>query len=106
MVWFPRLYEHGLWHNELTTDGKRIIERALNNNEEAILSINKQKERELADGSRKAIVFAKVRDSLGFNLYRYVGTFRMNINESSDTEIIFDRVSEEEKIRILASGKW
>lgn len=103
MVWFPRLYEHGLWHNELTADGKKIIERALNNNEEALVSIQKQKEREVADGSRKTIVFAKARDSLGFNLYRYVGTFRMNLDESTETEIIFDRVSEEEKVRVLAS---
>ncbi|PNH95119.1 AbaSI family restriction endonuclease [Vibrio diazotrophicus] len=118
-VWFPRLYKHGIWENKLSLDGKTITERALDNKEEAILSIAKQKQVELTKGNRKTIVFAKVKDSLGFNLYRYVGTFRMNLDKSTDTEIIFDRVSTEEKVRLPKtmntadteteydpSGKW
>ncbi|WP_339366644.1 AbaSI family restriction endonuclease [Vibrio sp. V12_P9A6T4] len=100
LVWFPRLYEHGIWHNELTSDGMKIIERALDNNEEAIESIKKQKERQISGKCNKSIVFARAKNSLGFNLYRYVGTFLMNLEESTDSEIIFDRVSEEEKVRV------
>lgn len=100
-VWFPRLYEHGIWHNQLTPDGMQIVEKALDGNQEALESIKKQKGRQLSGKSNKTIVFAKVKDALGFNLYRYVGTFLLNVEKSTDTEIIFDRVSEEEKIRFV-----
>ncbi|MDE1335563.1 AbaSI family restriction endonuclease [Vibrio aestuarianus] len=103
-VWFPRLYEHGIWENKLTEDGTRIIEKARLNEDgsydgEALKSIKKQKENQISGGNRKSIVFARAKDSLGFNLYRYVGTFLMNLEESTDKEIIFDRVSKEEKVR-------
>ncbi|HHF0536581.1 hypothetical protein NDJ78_11360 [Vibrio parahaemolyticus] len=101
MIWFPRLYKHGIWHNEITSDGTRIVERAFEGNQAAVDSIKKQKELEMKFGGRNAIVFAKAKDSLGFNLYRYVGTFRMNLSKSTNTEIVFDRVSDEEKIRTL-----
>ncbi|HCG6670454.1 TPA: hypothetical protein NJ211_004651 [Vibrio parahaemolyticus] len=100
-VWFPRLYEHGIWRNELTPDGMQIIESALDGKQEALESIKKQKENQIAGKNNKSIVFAKVKDSLGFNLYRYVGTFLMNLDKSTDTKIIFDRVSEEEKVRFV-----
>ena len=99
VVWFPRLYEHGMWKNELTNDGKTIIERAINENEEGIASIAKQRRDEEQYNGRKYIVFAKARDPLGFNLLRYVGTFKMNLERSSAAEIIFDLVSTKEDVR-------
>lgn len=101
LVWFPRLYKHGLWHNELTVNGEKIIERALDNNTEALASISKQIKDEMEVGIRNFIVFAKARDALGFNLYRYVGTFRMNIYESTTSEIVFDKVKNNEKVRVI-----
>lgn len=98
-IWFPRLYEHGIWHNELSADGLRIFEQALNNNEDAKLSIIKQKEDVSKHPNRKMIVFAKGRDALGFNLLRYVGTFMASLAESTDTALIFERVSDSEKVR-------
>ena len=53
VVWFPRLYEHGMWKNELTNDGKTIIERAINENEEGIASIAKQRRDEEQYNGRK-----------------------------------------------------
>lgn len=103
-VWFPRLYKHGIWNNQLIDDGMRIIEEALPNKDEALKSIKKQKARQSSGGSNKFIVFAKAPNSLGFNLYRYVGTFSMNLDESTDTKIIFDRVSDEEKVRPIDRG--
>jgi len=104
VLWFPRLYEHGMWHNELVNEGTRICERARKEgdiiNAEAIASIKKQKEDGEKHPHRKHIVFAKARDSLGFNLLRYVGTFTVNFNESTDDNLIFDRVSEQEDVRL------
>ena len=103
VVWFPRLYEHGMWHNELVNNGTRICERARKEdsiiNTEAIASIKKQKEDGEKHRDRKHIVFAKARDSLGFNLLRYVGTFIMNPDESTADNLIFGRVSEQENVR-------
>jgi len=48
---------------------------------------------------RKHIVFAKARDVLGFNLLRYVGSFKLNFNRSTEDCLIFDRVSEQEAVR-------
>jgi len=99
VVWFPRLYKYGMWYNELTNDGKIINERAINNDGKE--SINKQ----IAEGKlhpeRKHIVFAKARDALGFNLLRYVGSFKINFDKSTSDNIVFDRVSTEEAIRSI-----
>lgn len=98
VVWFPRLYQHGMWINELTEAGQTIRECAIN--EDGKLSIKKQIENEAKHPGRKHIVFAKARDVLGFNLLRYVGSFRMNLGRSSDDCLIFDRISENEKVRV------
>ena len=98
IVWFPRLYEHGIWRNELSHDGRRIFERALDANSEAKDSITKQKMDDLAE-PKSYVVFAKAQDPLGFKLLRYVGTFKMNHIDSNELEIIFDRIRTEEPVR-------
>ncbi|MFM2477347.1 AbaSI family restriction endonuclease [Celerinatantimonas sp. MCCC 1A17872] len=101
-VWFPRLYEHFIWNNNLSQDGMRIYEEASHDKskiEQAKTSISSQKEEEIELGERKHIVFAKAKDVFGFNLLRYVGTFRMNLDASTDTCIRFDRISDKESIR-------
>jgi len=101
VVWFPRLYEHGLWLNELSSDGQVIFARALNGNEEGKASIAKQ----IAEGrlypERKWIVFAKAKDNLGFNLLRYVGSFHVNFDESSDDVLVFNLVDTKELVRFI-----
>lgn len=107
LVWFPRLYPHGIWHNKLIDNGQIILECAgseeIGNrkvyNEEAIASINKQREDNSKYPKRKYIVFAKAKDNLGFNLLRYVGTFQMNFDDTSPEVLRFDRVRAEEAIR-------
>lgn len=96
-VWFPRLYQHGIWHNELTDGGKTIYERAIN--KDGVLSIAKQRNAGEQHPEKKYIVFAKARDSLGFNLLRYVGTFKMNFEKSTLEALRFDRISTIERIR-------
>jgi very-short-patch-repair endonuclease len=102
VVWFPRLYPHNeLWENSLINEGKRIIEKAAGNNHEAVQSLKKQRAEAAQYPDRKYIVFAKAKDPLGFNLLRYVGTFKMNLSEKSKTELIFDRISTTEKTRAI-----
>lgn len=97
VVWFPRLYEHGMWRNELSQEGTVIYERALNQQGRA--SVAKQRWEAQNCKEPKWIVFAKGKDPLGFNLLRYVGTFAMNFDDVSDDYIRFDRLRTTEKIR-------
>ena len=102
-VWFPRLYQHGMWHNELADQGREIIERASSDDPalkaEAVSSIAKQRERGSQHPDKKYIVFAKARDALGFNLLRYVGSFKMNLEDIIADELRFERVSTKEDVR-------
>lgn len=100
VIWFPRLYPHGMWNNELAEGGKKIFERAVNN--DGVLSIKQQIEEGKLRPEAKWIVFARAKDNLGFDLYRYVGSFKMNFTESTDDNLVFDRVSNVEKVRSLA----
>lgn len=99
IVWFPRLYPHGMWRNELAEGGMKIYERAANN--DGVLSIRQQIEEGRQRPDVKWIVFARAKDHLGFNLYRYVGSFKMNFNESTPDNLVFDRVSTVEDVRTL-----
>jgi len=98
VVWFPRLYQYGIWRNELTDEGKVLLEKATN--KEAKDSIARQREKNSQYPDRKYIVFAKAKDALGFNLLRYVGTFKMNFDEIKDDVLRFDRWSSVENVRV------
>lgn len=99
MVWFPRLYEHGIWLNELSHDGQRIYERAANY--EARESLKKQLVDEgIKYKGAKKIIFAKAKDPLGADMLRYVGSFKMNMDDFSEDYIRFDLISSSEKIRL------
>lgn len=97
ILWFPRLYQHGIWTNELCDNGKIIYERAIN--DKARDSLADQRNEEIKNMGRKIIVFAKAKDPLGFNMLRYVGTFKMNLEDISKDYIRFDLISTTEKIR-------
>jgi very-short-patch-repair endonuclease len=97
IVWFPRLYPHGLWHNQLADNGKIVLERATS--AEGIASIAKQRKNNSAYPERKYIIFAKSKDVLGFNLLRFVGTFKMNFDVTDSDILQFDLISSIEPIR-------
>lgn len=104
-LWFPRLFEHGIWQNELCDGGLVINERAVNEpklkNERARASLRNQRLDLAKDPDRNIIVFSKAKDALGNRLLRYVGTFKVNLaqeHESPDN-LRFDRVRETEKVR-------
>jgi very-short-patch-repair endonuclease len=95
-LWFPRLFEHGMWRNELSEDGTVIHERAINT--DGRVSIEKQRLDISKQPDRKAIVFAKAKDALGYNLLRYVGTFQPRRSETDPEVISFDRIATCEKV--------
>ena len=103
VVWFPRLFEHKIWKNELINDGQTILERANDSEDalyrEAVASIAQQVEHERKHPKRKHIVFAKAKDAMGFQLLRYVGTFEMNLGASTHDKLQFDRIRTKEKVR-------
>lgn len=79
ILWFPKLYEYGVWDNKLSDDGKTIWEK--NKSGDDI-------ERNIAWGEDKnIIVFAHAKDSLGAVLYRFNGVFKMNVDETRKTNV-------------------
>lgn len=99
-LWFPRLYRHGMWRNELCEQGTIIYERALD--DDGRKSIHKQTLGFKKSPDRNMIVFAKAKDPLGTSLLRYVGTFRVNLSDASPDCLRFDRVRDTETIRYPA----
>ena len=96
-VWFPRLYQHYIWNNEMSSDGAHIFQRAINDQSREYNATQNAKARLVKQGN--VIIFAKAKDALGENVLRYVGTFRHNIGASNSDAIQFDRVSTREKVR-------
>jgi hypothetical protein len=97
VLWFPRLYPHGNWNNSLEGGGRFILEKPIT--PEGIRSIKDQIKDFNAGKYRHHIVFAKSVDVLGGRLYRYVGTFGVNLNASSEDCIRFDLVRSREPTR-------
>ena len=94
-VWFPRLYRHYIWENEMTPDGTCIFQRALDG------AGRRHNAGQIAGNAVPGdmITFAKARDPLGANVLRYVGTFRQNNEASTEEAIQLDRVRTREPVR-------
>jgi hypothetical protein len=97
-VWFPRLFPHGLWINELSEDGKTISERAMG--QEGIESIAKQRADYEQGRVRQHIVFAKAKDALGQNVLRFVGCFEIDLENSGRDVLRFNRKETEVPVRV------
>lgn len=95
MVWFPRLYEREDWDNQLIENGTVITETP--KTKQAKDTIKKALKTRFDEGNR--IVFARVQDSLGFTMYRYVGTFRLDLKHSSQNKTVYRLQHTVEKIR-------
>ena len=95
-LWFPRLYRHGMWLNELSADGTIINENAIT--EEGLKSLKVQRAKYSGDPDRKLVVFSKAKDVLGTQLLRYVGTFKANLSEEhfNEDSLRFDRIQTHE----------
>ncbi len=77
------------WINVLSDDWNTISE---SNDDKSIINTNSP----ISFPERKRIVFAKSQDSLGRNKYRFIGIFKLNVEQSKSGEvIIYNRVAEE-----------
>ena len=83
------------WINILSDDWNTISE---SNDDKSIINTSSP----ISFPERKRIVFAKSKDTLGRNKYRFIGIFKLNIDESKSGEvIIYNRVAEELDLSIF-----
>lgn len=84
MVWFPKLYRHSVWTNQLTEDGSKITEKKSSGEE-----IGGERSEEI-----NKIVFGHYKDPVGNTTYRYMGEFIYSSSESSNLKNVYKLVSE------------
>jgi hypothetical protein len=91
LIWFPKLYPHGEWHNEMSHDGCIIYESNVDPDK------NIEQVKRWTNGSRHIrIVFAQGRDALGMVLYRFKGVFKLNVERTSvERCAVWEKISDE-----------
>lgn len=83
------------WINILSDDWNTISE---SNDDKSVIRTNSS----ISYPERKRVVFAKSKDTLGRNKYRFIGIFKLNVDESKSGEaIIYNRVAEELDLSIF-----
>ena len=87
-VWFPRLVEHRDWSNSLSDDGMVITERRTSGG----LIHNGHADRYPVSWGTNRITFAKVKDDLGNVMYRFIGVFCLDEEQSTSRLGVFRRI--------------
>lgn len=82
-VWFPRLYPHAGWLNQISADGMEIVEQ----NADPLYSY--------VDRWDTRIVMARKRDDLNRTLYRFMGVFDALPELKSGNRHVYRRVRSE-----------
>jgi len=91
MIWFPKLYPHGEWLNEISLDGGTIREKNLDENKNP-----EYVKRWLSNSRDIRIVFAQGKDSLGIMRYRFKGVFKLNREKTElEQSAIWEKISDE-----------
>lgn len=81
-LWFPRLFTYGEWDNNLRSDGRTISCKKLSDPKYYLEDVH-----DFESNSRDMIIFAKARDVLGKDLYRFIGIFRFDVEKSIKTKV-------------------
>jgi very-short-patch-repair endonuclease len=90
-IWFPKLYPHGEWENKISSDGRIIWERNMDETKNS-----EQVQKWLDDKRDLRIVFAQGRDSLGFMRYRFKGVFKLNREKTvADQCAVWEKIADE-----------
>jgi len=80
-LWFPKLYANKDWKNSISSDDTLI--KMIPESTSKLKTAQKSIEHLIqSNNNRHRIVFAKVKDNLGFVLYRFKGYFELNEAES------------------------
>jgi len=91
MIWFPKLYPHGEWLNEISLDGCTIKEK----NKNDIKNVGYVKQW-LNSPRYIRVVFAQGKDSLGLMLYRFKGVFKLNRQKTEmEQRAVWEKISGE-----------
>lgn len=77
-LWFPKLYPNGEWFNELSQDGKEILEYNIESMEKRAEVIEKNLQQDIT-----MVVFARVRNEVGQTMYRFRGVFVQDFEKTS-----------------------
>lgn len=89
LIWFPKLYLHKGWENEISNDETVITEKNIveAENQEFI-------EQQIQMGSYHKIVFAQGKDSLGMMRYRFKGEFKLNLEKTREqNRTVWERIA-------------
>jgi very-short-patch-repair endonuclease len=99
MIWFPKLYINKKWFNEISSDENEIYEHYLKKDKNDSYSIKEHINECLKNSVKIRIVFARVKDNLGFTLYRFKGVFELNVKKtiSENNGVYWRRISHEVK---------
>lgn len=91
LVWLPSS-NNRLWDNQMSNDGLKILEYQKadpvkrSNHVDRVIS---------QSSNEKRITFFHEKDALGFNFYKFVGVFRLNIQESrNENKCVWERYTE------------
>lgn len=90
-IWWPEKKDKNYWKNDFINDFEFITERNVNeekakNHFNYFISTNP---------NCKRIVFFKYKDELGFNFYKFVGCYSLNVIRSeSENQLVWERFSE------------
>lgn len=84
-VWFPKLYGNSKWDNQISADGKKIVQKSKQE--------GKGKKKKVWE--RDMIVFAHYRDPLGKVYYTFKGVFRTDPPQKKATsfELVSDGIA-------------
>lgn len=95
IIWFPKLYDNGVWKNSISDDEKLISEELVSSNKKWNNNLEHLKYA-LKHNNQNRIVFAHSKNNLGETLYRFKGVFKLNIEKSnSKQKCIYDRIAVE-----------
>ena len=82
-VWFPKLYENDDWQNSLSNDFKKITMKS---------NIGPKLPEHMWDPKpTEFIVFAHYKNLLGQVVYKFLGEFHLSLEESDNSQYIFNR---------------
>ncbi|GFP75514.1 AbaSI family restriction endonuclease [Clostridium fungisolvens] len=86
-IWFPKLYKNGLWDNSITDDEEIIYEKSMEDSK-----VDSHIDEIITYRDKKRIVFARVKDSLGEVMYRFMGEYHLNIYETkAQRRLVWER---------------
>jgi hypothetical protein len=89
-LWFPKFYDNDDWDNEISEDGLLITERCKTEDlKEAYFN-------RIIHENIERVTFPRVKDNLGFILYRFKGVFKIDKELSNvETGVVFKRIKTE-----------